>query len=153
MISELIKHQEKLENKELPVKPGQMETLSEAATENDGARQGDLYFVVRSTDGSFNFPENYSEITPGEIDKQLVPGNTKGAKHCLEHLDGVRMALPSSFSRDESYMGPGPIVLFQKENTKVHPEHGAIVFKEGFCVEFGYQKSLNQDEEEIRRLD
>ena len=149
MIEELIRFNEQLLSGDLSVKPGQDETISEAASINDFLWQGDLKFTIIDV-----IPPSYTKIVPTESDKQLVPGTTSGAKHCLVHLD-VDYYVPSGWSRSDTYDSlNGPIVRFHSENTVVHNEHGNITIPAGMCIQLDYQKNLDvETQKEVRARD
>src|SRR5687767_13632721 len=78
------------------VKPGQPERFTEACTAGDAIRQGDLYLVLAEA-----VPSGYEQVaTPKDADRQLVPGNTVGAKHCLDSLDGVELWRPAQWTEE-----------------------------------------------------
>lgn len=149
MIKELMAFYNKLVNGDLAVKPGQAERISEAAACGDFCWQGDLKFTIVD-----KIPKDYTQIEPTEADKQLVPGSTEGAKHCLNHLD-VEYYVPKEWSRSDSYNKlDGPIVLFKSENVVSHNEHGNITIPAGMCIQFNYQKNFDIElQKEIRARD
>jgi len=158
MIKNLIEFQNKLINGDLPVQAGQNETLSPAASVGDFFWQGDLKFTVinfndflKSKTISITHPDTrtedikYTEIQPKEEDKQLVPGNTIGAKHCLEHLN-VRYFVPEKWSRNESYDSLfGPVIYYKTENKILHNEHGIPSIPKDMCILNTYQRNLDQE--------
>jgi hypothetical protein len=138
MIEELIKCNQELIN------PGSDESYSEAASIDDCGRQGDLYFAKVSM-----IPDNY--IQESNPRTQLVPGNTKGSKHCLVSLDNVEVHLPIGFSFDKSYdSNLGPIVVLHTDNEITHCEHGNVKLPAG-TYEFRYQNDWDIEEAKIRR--
>lgn len=144
MISELVKFNEQLQNGELSVQPGQDEVYSDAASETDCGRQGDLYFRHIS-----QVPENYKEVAPF---KKMVPGTTKGSQHCFAEMPH-KCFVPQNWSETYDELS-GPIVLINK-NVLLHPEHGNVTFDAscGRLVEFGYQRDQDQEERIQRRQD
>ena len=141
----LVSFNERLVSGELPVKPGQREVWPQAASSTDVGRQGDMYFREIAADPRI-------EYSPAAPHRQLVPGNTKGSKHSLAHLDGVEMWHPRGFTMLESYDGHlGPVVSIKAPNQIEHPEHGTIVFEHDVTIQIGYQKSWSAEEARIRR--
>lgn len=126
------------------VKPGQTERLNEACVTGDFIRQGDLYIIVFGV-----VPAGYVHIVaPTERDKQLVPGNTQGAKHCLDSLSGVELWLPKEWTEDTL---EGPFLRLSKERTILHPTHGACVIAAGVSVRLAYQREWSREEAKERR--
>ena len=130
------------------VKPGQPERFTEAATVNDCLRQGDLYVVIAEN----RLPAGYVKIAkPKAIDKQLVPGNTEGAKHCLDSLAGVELWRPENWNTESM---EGPYMKLSQERTILHPTHGAITIPAGFAVHCIYQREFDQEQKrEMRARD
>lgn len=142
MIEELVNFQNKLASGELPVKPGQHEIYSEAASNTDEGRQGDLYF--RTID---KIPSGYVNHVPFI---KMVPGDTIGAKHCFNKLP-LECWIPEGWNSREYEGLLGPVVKLNGHVLQ-HQEHGHITF--GDClIQFGYQKSLEQEELIARRKD
>lgn len=126
------------------VKPGQSFRITEAASIGDGAWQGDLGLEIVAS-----VPSNYVQvIKPTKADKQLVPGNTQGAKHCLDSLQGVQIFRPSNWS--EESLG-GPCLVLTKERTILHPTHGAVTIPAGFTVLCRYQREWDKEQARERR--
>ena len=145
MIEELIKNNEMLVKGNLKIKPGQDINFSPALTSDDIAAQGDLYFRRISES---EIPDNYMAMTPF---KQMVPGNTKGAKHTFNEMP-LKCFVPQGWSAEESYKGSrGPIVVIGP-NVLTHAEHGNWTLElEKDCIEFGYQNDWDYQEKEIVR--
>ncbi len=126
------------------VKPGQPERFTAAATVGDSIRQGDLYVTIWEA-----VPADYVRIEkPKEIDKQLVPGNTVGAKHCLDSLDGVELYRPQNWTEESL---EGPFLRLTKERTVIHPTHGHVTIPAGFGAICDYQREQDQEEKKERR--
>lgn len=126
------------------VKPGQPERFTEAAACNDTIRQGDLYVTIIA-----EIPADYVKVVkPQAIDRQLVPGNTQGAKHCLDSLAGVTLYRPKDWN-DESLRGPA--FALTKERTVLHPTHGAVTIPKGFVVLCRYQREFDKELQRERR--
>ena len=123
------------------IQPGQAARLSEAASVNDFARQGDLYLYVVAA-----IPSGYSKTAKPSL--QLVPGNTEGAKHCLDSLDGVELYLPADWNEETL---AGPCMKLTKERTVLHPTHGDISIPAGFTILCGYQRDYDYETMRERR--
>ncbi len=78
---------------------------------------------------------------------QLVRGNTQGAKHCLDSLDGVELWLPKDWSDDSLQ---GPFLRIAEQRTVLHPTHGAVVLIAGsyLCC---YQREHDRELAKARR--
>jgi len=132
------------------VMPGQPLNFSEASVPGDILAQGDLYLMIY--DGQI--PADYVEIkNPKEVDKQLVPGNTEGSKHCLEHLNGVTMYRPKVWNGEDLR---GPLLVFKVENRILHRNeenggHGTISGLKGFTILCGYQPEYMAEQKRERR--
>lgn len=84
---------------------------------------------------------------------QLVPGNTIGSRHCLDHLDGVEMWLPNEWNEESL---DGPVLKFSKPNRITHPTHGDLIFDEQFVkaeitIHCTYQRNYDEQEKRERR--
>lgn len=123
------------------IEPGQPVTLTSAASCGDAVRQGDLYLVVVE-----KVPEGYAKAS--RASKQLVPGTTRGAKHCLDSLDGVEVYLPKEW-REESLQGP--CLVLTKERTVLHPVHGAVTIAAGHTILCCYQREWEKEQAKERR--
>ena len=130
------------------VEPGQPLTFSEAATAGDMIAQGDLYLMLVDS-----VPEGFAKSdTQHDIERQLVPGNTVGAKHCLTTLDGVSIYYPTGWHRSPEYdSATGPVVVCSKETTITHPTHGAVTVPAGRIVACGYQRVYDAEQRRERR--
>lgn len=127
------------------VKPGQPVRFTEASVYGDTIAQGDLYLMIY--EGAP--PADYVEIKkPKEIDRQLVPGNTQGAKHCLDSLDGVKLFRPKEWTGDDLR---GPLLVLSEERTVLHPTHGAVTIPAGFMALCGYQPEYDAELRRERR--
>ena len=125
--------------------PGQQERLNEACAISDGARQGDLYLKIVDA-----VPAGYVRVEkPKAIDKQLVPGNTEGAKHCLDSFAGVALYRPADWPNAESLIGP--CFVLTKERTVLHPVHGAVQIAAGHTVLCSYQREFEAETRKERR--
>ena len=130
--------------KDSRVRPGQTERFTAAAVVGDAIRQGDLYLVVSEAP-----PEHFIRVDrPKDTDRQLVPGNTTGAKHCLDSLEGVEMWRPKDWSEESL---DGPVVRLSRERTVMHPTHGAVVLIAGMTFACHYQREWDREQEKERR--
>jgi hypothetical protein len=128
------------------IRMGAPERFSEAASVGDYGDQGDLRLtIVESTPSGFVFVKK-----PKAIDRQLVPGNTEGAKHCLDSLDGVELNRPAEWGPD--YVGLlGPCLKLTKERTIQHPTHGDVTIPAGFTIQCRYQREWDAEQRRERR--
>lgn len=141
-IEKIQKHLEVIKSGNGRVAPGQPLTFSTASTENDAIWQGDLQIVISAK------PEaGMVKLDKKNITAQLVPGNTQGAKHCLNTTD-VEMYVPKDWN-EESLMGPW--VKSSKEVTIQHPTHGDVIVPAGMAFQCYYQKEWNKEEAKERR--
>jgi hypothetical protein len=127
------------------VKPGQPLRFTEASSVNDRIWQGDLSITI--TDNKV--PKGMEAI---ETRVQLVPGNTQGAKHCLDGTAGVEMYAPKGFD----WVTPnddlvGPWMRLTQERTILHPVHGSVTIPAGFCAQIGYQREYDEQLKRERR--
>lgn len=145
-IDRIEKHAQKIKSgKDRKVKPGQPECFTAACTVGDVIAQGDLYLMVYEG----KQPADYIEVTnPTERDKQLVPGNTQGAKHCLDSLEGVKLYRPKNWTGDDLR---GPLLVLSEERTVLHPTHGAVTILAGMSVLCGYQREYDAELKRERR--
>lgn len=145
-IDRIERHAQKIKaGKDRKVKPGQPERFTAACTAGDVIAQGDLYLMVY--EGSP--PVDYVEVAkPTERDKQLVPGNTQGAKHCLDSLSGVKLYRPQNWRGDDLR---GPLLVLSEERTVLHPTHGAVTIPAGMSVLCGYQREYDAELKRERR--
>jgi hypothetical protein len=112
------------------VKPGMDARITEAWIAGDCAAQGDLYLEVVESP-----PKGYRKIEPFV---QLVPGNTVGAKHCLDGLSGVMMWVPRDWPEAADFLGP--CFRLSEPRTVLHPTHGNVQIPAWFTILCSYQK-------------
>jgi hypothetical protein len=129
------------EGKDPKVKPGQPERFSTAAVVGDAIRQGDLYIVIADA-----IPKGYTKAA--KPSKQLVPGNTAGAKHCLDSLAGVEIYLPKEWTEETL---DGPFVRLSQERTILHPVHGSVTVPAGMAFQCHYQREWDREQQAERR--
>jgi len=126
------------------VKPGQRADFNDAHTPGDMIRQGDLYITKIES-----VPTGYTRVEkPTEADRQLVPGNTEGAKHCLSSLDGVTLHRSKNHGQENNL--DGPCVEVTKPVDIMHPTHGHVGLTEG-TYSIGYQREYDRELEQERR--
>ena len=138
------------------VKPGQPVIITGAETpDRDGYRQGDIYVKILSEESFEKLFKQYKEVdlvAEGPAAKQLVPDNTQGAKHCLESLDGVKMARPNGWGPGYDEL-LGPVFLLPAGGQVTHPVHGPVVNDSGrdVLLECLYQRELDAEQKRERR--
>lgn len=145
-IDKIERHAKKIASgKHETVKPGMPFRFTEACTPHDCCWQGDLGIeIVADT-----VPKGYVRIEQHQDrDRQLVPGNTQGAKHCLDSLDGVELYRPRNWSEASLV---GPFLRLSKERTITHPTHGAVTIPAGFSVRCRYQQNYDEQLKQARR--
>lgn len=130
------------------VKPGEPHRISDAASVGDGVWQGDLGLelveVDRATIGMTRVD------APTDAHRQLVPGSTQGARHCLDSVDGVSLWLPRGWG--ESYEGlAGPVFLASRDVTVTHPTHGDVTVPAGVAIACRYQREYDAELRRERR--
>lgn len=126
------------EGRDPKVKPGTPERFTDAAAPGDTIRQGDLYITIVES-----VPEGYLLIEkPKEVDQQMVPGNTEGAKHCLDSLKGVTLYRPEVWTEETL---EGPAIVLEEERTVLHPVHGSVTIPKGMTAVFTYQREWSKE--------
>lgn len=142
IIEEMQEFVKKIANNEHEtVKPGQPVRFTEACTEGDRIWQGDLALtIIKKIPNDYKLADNPSN--------QLVVGNTEGARHCLDSLDGVALYLPNNWN-EESLQGP--VLVLNQERTVLHPTHGNVTIPTGFTVHCTYQREWDKEQERERR--
>lgn len=144
-ITMIIEHAEKIRSGEHDrIGPGRPVTMSTALQAGECVAQGDLYLVVID-----RVPVGHTKLKcPTASDRQLVPGNTEGAKHCLDSLDGVTI-----YRRDD--WGPeslnGPVLRTSSERVVEHPKHGHVTIPAGMLVACHYQREWDAEQARERR--
>jgi hypothetical protein len=132
-------------SKDPAVMPGRPEKFTEGSTAGDIIAQGDLYLMIVD-----EVPAGYTRVAkPLAGDKQLVPGITQGAKHCLNRVKGVELYRPADWGKGESLLGP----CFRSKNevTVLHPTHGDVTVPAGMTVLCGYQPEFDAELRRERR--
>lgn len=130
--------------KDPKVKPGSPICFTEACTPGDVCRQGDLYLEIVAA-----VPQGLLRVDSlRDADRQLVPGNTQGAKHCLDSLAGVEIHRPKVWNEESL---DGPCLVLSEERTVLHPTHGAVTIPAGFTVQCHYQREFDAEQQRERR--
>lgn len=131
-------------SKDPAVMPGRPERFTAGAQAGDVIAQGDLYLMIVDS-----VPNGYARVAkPKAADKQLVPGNTIGSRHCLDALAGVELHRPSEWTGEDLR---GPCLVLTKERTILHPTHGDVTIPAGFTVLCGYQPEFDAEQRRERR--
>ncbi len=126
------------------IKPGQPAAFSEACVAGDAIRQGDLYLILVDA-----VPKGYVSVEkPTKADRQLVPGNTEGARHCLDALVGVTLYRPAQWSEESL---EGPCFVLAKARKVLHPTHGVVSIPAGLTVLCIYQREWDKELAKERR--
>lgn len=148
-IEKIQRHAKRIANgKDPKVRPGMPFRFTEACTVNDCCWQGDLGIVIAG-DADSHPPAGYlMVVSRTELDRQLVPGNTQGAKHCLDSLNGVTLYRPQQWTEESL---EGPFLQFTEERTILHPTHGPVTIPAGFSVQCHYQREWDRELAKERR--
>ena len=154
-IEKITRKVSRIKNGNDKIEPGQPVRISEAAAHLDAVRQGDLYLIVveggvSDAAAAIDFHGIYDQIDTRNIDRQLVPGNTQGAKHCLDSLDGVTMYRPRGWNAEWEELA-GPFLIVSKERTVEHPTHGSVTIPAGMSVVCFYQREWDAEQRRERR--
>lgn len=147
VIEKIERHAKRIAAGKAKVKPGQPHRMSEAMQAGDYGWQGDLKITVLD-----KVPADYLKLaTPSVADRQLVPGNTEGAKHCLDSLKGVAMFRPAGWPQSAESDYCGPALVLAHERTILHPTHGSVTIPAGFTVRLDYQREFDAETQRSRR--
>lgn len=147
VIERIQRHAQQIAAGEDAVKPGQAVRFTAACFPGDAIRQGDLYLVLVAPG---EVPPDYRPVErPTSADCQLVPGNTVGAKHCLDSIAGVELFRPSDWPNAERL--DGPYVFCREKRTVLHPTHGAVTIPAGMAVQCHYQREFDSEQQRERR--
>jgi hypothetical protein len=146
VIDRIQSHAKKIATSKDPaVMPGRPEKFTDASSPGDTIAQGDLYLMIVD-----EVPGGYHKVTkPRATDKQLVPGNTQGAKHCLSNIRTVELYHPADWGKGESLVGP--CFRTKSEVEVLHPVHGDTTIPAGFTVLCGYQPEFDAELRRERR--
>lgn len=128
-------YQEVLQSAET-IKSGAEIVFPRAASPGDYMRQGDVYITLLD-----KLPN--SAVLVGKPSPQVAEGNTQGARHIMNSLDGVKV-----FKKSDASVIDGPILDFRgisstETRTLTHPQHGDVVMPcgEGMIFEITFQIS------------
>jgi hypothetical protein len=114
------------------------QVFPEAASCGDYIRQGDVYIWKRES-----VPKDFQ--LSKEPKAQVVPGDTKGSRHILDSMEGVKHYSPKS----NSDVLQGPYLVLSETRTLTHPEHGHIQMGPG-CYEITYQLVFAEERRRAR---
>lgn len=127
--------------KDPKVRPGVPAAFTAAAAPGDFGWQGDLKLTIVE-----KVPDGYVHVkAPTEADKQLVPGTTQGARHCLDSLQGVTLYRPKEWG-----VG-GPCLVLALDRRILHPTHGTVTVPAGTVVLCSYQREWDKQQQAARR--
>lgn len=128
------------------VRPGMPFRISDAADVGDGVWQGDLCLEIVAA-----VPDGYEHVNlPKAGDKQLVPGQTQGSRHCLKSLKGVKIYRPANWGADLDALA-GPCLVLSDDATVLHPTHGAVTIPAGRTILCSYQRTWDAEQRKQRR--
>ena len=119
------------------IKPGQPVRFTEACVPGDRIWQGDLALTIRMSVPKTGY------VLVKDAGVQLVVGNTEGAKHCLDSMEGVKFYAPMDWNEESL---KGPILVLSQERTVLHPTHGNVTMPAGFIVECTYQREWDREQ-------
>jgi len=139
-LERLEQHRDLLVSGDGPVQPGQPTSFTNASTVGDCIAQGDLYLIVVDA-----IPAGYQEQ---KAKTQLVPGQTQGAKHCLDSIEGVTMHFPANWTEESM---DGPIFVADQDRTVEHPVHGNVTVPAGTLIQCRYQREWDAEQARERR--
>lgn len=143
VIDQIQQHAQRISDGLERVSPGMPLAFTTASTPGDCIWQGDLGLIISD---SPNPPAGYKKSKNPST--QLVPGNTVGARHCLDSLEGVEMHIPETWN-EESLQGP--FLKFTQDRQVLHPTHGCVTIPAGFNVECVYQREWDKIQAAERR--
>ena len=140
-------HVAKLKAGDLPVRPGEPAAFTEASAVGDRITQGDLVLTILP-----RVPEGYVRIErPTDADRQLVPGNTVGSRHCLVSLDGVALYRRNDWGKSADDLR-GPVLVTEAAPAVIdHPTHGPVTTPVGFVVGCNYPRVWDAMQAQARR--
>lgn len=124
--------------------PGVPITLSRALSPGQAIAQGDVYLEVGS-----GIPAGYVKVeNPKDEDRQLVFGNTQGARHCLDSLEGVELYRDPDWDADSL---DGPYLIVHQERVVTHPTHGHVTIPAGMEIFVSYPRDYDLEQKKARR--
>ena len=138
-------HAESIRNREHDkIGPGVPTAMSPALVPGEAIAQGDLLLVVAD-----KIPKGYKKINkPSDQDRQLVPGNTVGAKHCLDSLQGVVMYRSPDWGPEQL---EGPYLQLTQDRKILHPTHGEVTIPAGMEIHCRYDREFDAEQQRERR--
>lgn len=139
-------HAKRIRDGHESVRPGQEFRMTTAFAPGDAVAQGDLTLEVVAGGP----PQGYVEVNrPKASDRQLVPGQTQGARHCLDSLAGVKLWRPAKWTEESL---DGPYFETNQERTVEHPVHGPVVIPAGMSILCSYEKEWDREQAKARRV-
>lgn len=125
------------------IKPGMPFRIPDAWMHGDAGAQGDLVIIcIDKVPSGYKLAKNLEAA-----DMQLVPGNTEGAKHCLDSLEGVKLYRKQG--DDDSL--DGPCVRVAVDRVITHPKHGHWTIPAGRLVKIEYAREFDAEQKRERR--
>jgi hypothetical protein len=115
------------------IKNDETQWFSEAASVGDAVRQGDIYITKLKA-----VPKEAKLMKVPAA--QLAPGNTRGSRHILKSLEGVKMYSIG----DSRNIYNGPIIEATQEIEIDHPEHGNWICPPG-VYGVSYQRTVDSE--------
>lgn len=144
-IEKVLNHARQIANGEHDtIRPGMPFTIPDSWQAGESVAQGDLIIEVTARK-----PIGYVLIEkPTEQDLQLVPGNTEGAKHCLDSFDGVQFYRHPDWNAESL---DGPYFVTTEQRTITHPTHGHVHIPAGRKIRVSYQREWEAEQRRERR--
>lgn len=139
VLKKIEKHVEEIRGGNSKVHPGQEILFPKAASFGDAIWQGDLCLELVES-----IPHGFKS---GKKSEQLVPGNTQGAKHCLNHLN-VEIYYPAEWPNVTKL---GPCFISKEEVIVEHPVHGNVVIPPNMMILCSYQREWDAERAMERR--
>lgn len=123
------------------VRPGMPAKFTTACQPGDIIWQGDLGLEIVE-----HVPKTHKKANQQSV--KLVPGDTQGARHCLDSLNGVTIYVTDE-QDDDSLVGP--CFVLTDERTVLHPTHGPVTIPAGFTILCHYQREWDKESSKERR--
>jgi hypothetical protein len=145
VIDRVLDHAKKIGNGEHDtIKPGQPFRIPDSWMAGECGAQGDLIVVVLD-----EIPAGYTQVKkPTKADRQLVPGNTEGAKHCLDSLKGVTLYRKDGWGPESL---DGPAFTCKEDRVIEHPKHGPWTIPAGRTIGIEYARERDAEQQRERR--
>jgi hypothetical protein len=126
------------------IRPGDHFTIPDSWIAGDAGAQGDLVIIIVD-----QIPGTYKRVAKmRDADRQLVPGNTEGARHCLDALKGVELYRQSDWGPDSL---DGPCLVINEQRVIEHPTHGHWTIPAGRMIKLEYQREHDAELQRERR--